>query len=224
MNSKRKPVKHMPLQWEPYEAQKTVWPQGGRHILAQYDEDSVVVYQAYCPAIGKFATQNGYFGDGWSASRMSWIKPNFLWMMFRCGWAEKENQETVLALTLRRAAFETILAQAVPSSFDAARWESEAEWKKALAHSSVRLQWDPDHGPTGEKRERRAIQLGLRGDVLQSFGREWLLNIEDITPLVREQHAHVSARRFDLLQTPREHVFPVTPEATRTLGMEEGIL
>ena len=35
-----------------------VWPQEGRHILAQYDEDSVVVYQAYCPDIAEYAVRN----------------------------------------------------------------------------------------------------------------------------------------------------------------------
>ena len=29
----------------------------------------------------------------------------------------------------------------------------------------VRLQWDPDHSPSYEKLERRAIQLGLKGQV-----------------------------------------------------------
>lgn len=31
--------------------------------------------------------------------------------------------------------------------------------------SDVRLQWDPDHVPTGESHKRRAIQLGLRNKV-----------------------------------------------------------
>jgi len=25
-------------------------------------------------------------------NRMTWIKPNFLWMMYRSGWASKKNQ------------------------------------------------------------------------------------------------------------------------------------
>ena len=35
-----------------------IWPRMGRHILAQYDEDSVVVYQAYCPEIAEYAVRN----------------------------------------------------------------------------------------------------------------------------------------------------------------------
>jgi len=33
----------------------------------------------------------------------------------------------------------------------------------------VRLQWDPDHSPKGEKLARRAIQLGLKGKVCIVF-------------------------------------------------------
>jgi hypothetical protein len=37
----------MSLQLESYSEQKQIWPPEGRHILAQYDDESVVVYQAY---------------------------------------------------------------------------------------------------------------------------------------------------------------------------------
>src|SRR4051794_29690087 len=46
---------------------------------------------------------------------MSWVKPNFLWMMYRSGWGAKEGQEVTLALRLRRQFFDALLAQAVPS-------------------------------------------------------------------------------------------------------------
>ena len=54
----------MNLITEPYLAQKDRWPESGRHILAQFDAESVVVYQAYNQAIGHFAARNGYFGGG----------------------------------------------------------------------------------------------------------------------------------------------------------------
>ena len=40
------------------EQEETVWPKEGRFILAQYDQDSIVVYQAYCPEIADFAVKN----------------------------------------------------------------------------------------------------------------------------------------------------------------------
>jgi hypothetical protein len=147
----------------PYAEQLKGWPQAGPHILAHFDEDTIIVYQAYRPSIGRFAVENQCFGGDFKYSRMSWIKPNFLWMMYRSQWGQAEGQEVVLAIRLRRRFFDSLLAQAVPSSFDARAFAGREEWAAAVARSDVRRQWDPDHLPTGEKCERRAIQLGLRG-------------------------------------------------------------
>jgi hypothetical protein len=75
----------MQLKMEPYLAQRRRWPESGRHILAQFDDESVVVYQAYRPQIGCFAAEHGFFGGAFELDRMSWIMPNFLWMMYRSG-------------------------------------------------------------------------------------------------------------------------------------------
>src|SRR5262245_66048410 len=100
----------MKLATELYVEQARAWPPRGPHILAQYDEESVIVYQAYRPSIGRFAAEHGHFGGGgFSLSRMSWIKPNFLWMMYRSGWGTREGQEVILALRLRRPFFEGLL-------------------------------------------------------------------------------------------------------------------
>ncbi len=189
-------------------AQTARWPQHGRHVMAQFDDDSVVVYQAYRPSIGRFAAEHGYFGGEFSLGRMSWIKPNFLWMMYRCGWASKDGQEVVLAVRIARSGFDAILAQAVPSSYDARHYADRDAWQADVARSDVRLQWDPDHDPHGKPLERRAVQLGLRGPVLASYARDWIRSIEDITPFVIEQR-EVLARRGALV-TPSERVYPVT--------------
>lgn len=79
------------------------WPKTGQHILAHQTNEEIVVYQAYKKSIARFAAENQFLGGNeYSYNRMSWIKPNFLWMMYRCGWAEKENQESVLALWIRK--------------------------------------------------------------------------------------------------------------------------
>jgi hypothetical protein len=204
------------LRTEPYLAQVARWPTAGRHIVAQFDAESVVVYQAYRPAIGRFAAVHGCFGGEFSLSRMSWIKPNFLWMMYRSGWGTKEGQETTLAVRLRRDAFDEILSRAVPSSFMPDLYASEAEWQRAVSRSDVRLQWDPDHDPSGQRMARRAIQLGLRGETLRSYAREWLLGIEDISDFVAEQRRVVETGDHTRLLTPAEDTYPVQGEiATR---------
>jgi hypothetical protein len=210
----------MVLATEPYNEQVVVWPKSGRHILAQYDDHSIIVYQAYRPSIGCFAAKHGTFGGDFSYSRMSWVKPNFLWMMYRCGWGTKEGQEVILALRMRRDFFEAVLAQAVPSSWHRECFETKEEWSQAVARSSVRLQWDPDHDPFGTKLERRAIQLGLRGAVLEAYGRHELLEVIDLSEFVVEQRTRLRETGVAQLRTPRERVYvPADPAVSRRLGL-----
>jgi hypothetical protein len=51
------------LPTEPYLEQLRLWPKEGRHILAHYDDNSIIAYQAYRPAIGGFAAKHGKFGN-----------------------------------------------------------------------------------------------------------------------------------------------------------------
>lgn len=204
---------------EPYLNQVSNWPKTGRHILAQFDENTVVVYQAYRPAIGLFAAEHGYFGGEFSLNRMSWIKPNFLWMMYRSQWGTNPGQEVILAVRILRSAFDEILASAVYSKFVPEVYGSEKVWRQAVKSSDVRLQWDPDHHPSGAKLERRAIQLGLRGSVLASYARDWIVNIEDISEFVHQQHQYLGGDRIQLL-TPSETVYPVIdPDVSQRLGL-----
>lgn len=210
----------MPLELQKYGEQLSVWPGSGRHILAQYDDESVVAYQAYRPEIGEFAARHGYFGGAFSYTRMSWIKTNFLWMMYRSGWGAKPGQEVTLAVRLRRDFFDRLLAGAVPSGYDPALYPDAKSWQSDVARSNVRLQWDPDHGPSGQPRDRRAIQLGLRGPVLAEYGREAILEIDDISALVAEQRPNASRPPYAALMTPRERIYvPEDPDVRRRLGL-----
>jgi hypothetical protein len=199
----------MNLRTEHYLTQLKRWPAIGRHIMAQFDAETLIVYQAYRPAIGLYAAQHGRFGGEFSFNRMSWIKPNFLWMMHRSGWGAKEGQEITLAVRLRRTGFDEILQQAVHTSYVPDVYGSPEDWKVRLAEPSVRLQWDPDHDPQGGKVERRAIQLGLAGALLRKYAQEWVVNIEDISGFVAEQRAHAEADGWANLVTPREEAYPI---------------
>jgi hypothetical protein len=195
-------------------------PKSGRHILAQFDDNSIVVYQAYRPAIGNFAAENGYFGGEFSLDRMSWIKPNFLWMMYRSEWGTKAGQEVILAVRLQRSAFDEILAAAVHSKFVPEVYGSEKEWKRSLQRSDVRLQWDPDRYPSGTRLARKAIQLGLRGEFLSRYAKDWIVDLEDISEFVRQQHLYAKSGDWRDLFTPSESVYPVAnTDVAERLGL-----
>lgn len=208
------------LKFHSYIRQAAAWPQTGSHIMAQFDADSIVVYQAYRPAIARFAVEHQRFGGEFSFSRMSWIKPNFLWMMFRSGWASKEGQEHILAVRLKRSFFDEILEASVASSFAGSRFDTHEKWQEAVAQSDVRLQWDPDHDPQGACLERRAVQLGLRGEMLRRYGGSELVGIEDITPFVIEQRENLK-NDFQALQTPCEDIYhPHSTSAALAVGID----
>jgi len=209
----------MKLKTEKYLTQNSQWPQKGKVILAQYDEESIVVYQAYRSSIGHFAVTHKYFGGDFKLDRMSWIKPNFLWMMYRSGWGTKDGQEVILAITLKREAFDQILSLVVHSSFDSSRYANEKDWKYALKSSSVRLQWDPDHDPIGTKLTRKAIQLGLRNETLEKYSKEWVLDIEDISEFVKEQRSNARPTLYENLVTPKENLYLIKdPELAKRVG------
>ena len=201
----------------PYAQQSAEWPSEGKVILARYDEQTITVYQAFRPAIALPSVAAQRMSGAFSLTRMSWIKPNFFWMMYRSRWATEPGQEHVLAIRMLRQGFDTILASAVASSFRASGSETREDWQAAVKSSDVRLQWDPDHGPGGEKLARRAIQLGLRGEALRRYVEEWTVCIKDITPFVAEQRARKADRHA--LLCPIERPYPVSPELARSLGM-----
>jgi hypothetical protein len=210
----------MNLPTEQFLDQQARWPTAGRHILACFDEETIVVYQAYSHAIGDYASQHGHFGGPFSYSRMSWIKPNFLWMMYRSNWGQSSGQEVVLAVRLRRTFFDSLLERAVPSSYTSALFATHEAWGAAVAESDVRLQWDPDHLPNGQKVERRAIQLGLRAAALEAYGKREIVEIIDMSQFVASQRANAARDRIDELITPLERPYRPNEVAAGNIGLD----
>jgi hypothetical protein len=184
------------------------YPRTGQHIIAQTNDNLIVVYQAYKKSIAEFAVKNQKFGGpDYSLNRMSWIKPNFFWMMYRSGWAQKAGQERILAIWMKQEFFEHILQESVLSSFNSSLYKGIDEWRNDLNDKEVRLQWDPDHDPYGKPMERRALQLGLKGHILHEFASKQIQHIEDVTPFVLEQFSHVQKKELDDLSVPFERVY-----------------
>ncbi len=214
----------MKIEIKKYQLTKELLPGEGQYIIGHQTDEEIVVYQAYKASIAEYAVKHQVLGGSeFSYNRMSWIKPNFLWMMYRCGWAEKENQDRVLALWIRKAALEEILSNAVLSSFNPQYYTDKETWEMELEKKEVRLQWDPDHDPFGQKMTRRAIQLGLKGFILKDFGNHQISLIEDITGFVKEQKRHIDNGRLDLLEVPVEKGWDFkNEELKRRIGVDNG--
>jgi len=155
-------------------------------INAAYDERLITVYQAYNPAIADAALSANAFVPPFSRTRMTWIKPSFLWMMHRSSWATAPGQERVLAIAIRRDGFDWAVRNACLSSHDPQTHASQDEWRRQLKASPVRVQWDPDRSLRMQTLPYRAIQIGLTGDALRRYADEWTTQISDVTALAHE--------------------------------------
>jgi hypothetical protein len=186
----------MNLKTIPYQCYEKGLPQEGNFILGQRRGNNIFVYQAFNDSIADYAIKNQKFGgQGYSFSRMSWIKPNFLWMMYRSGWAEKDNnQKRILAIEMTFDGFEEPLTEGVLTSYDKSIGNEQA-WREKLNSSNVRIQWDPDHDYKGEKLKRRAVQIGIKNDALQKFNNVFIKSIQDITNFVKEQKASIDDKK-----------------------------
>ncbi|TCO40940.1 uncharacterized protein DUF4291 [Kribbella antiqua] len=187
-----------------------------RQIRALYDDETIAVYQAYAPEIAEPALAAGTFVPPFGFNRMTWIKPSFLWMAYRSGWATKPGQTRVLRIHLKRAGFEWALAHSCLSHYDPAHHESEQAWRETLATSPVRIQWDPEQTLTLQPQPKiRSIQIGLSPEAVHHYVHDWITTIEDATPAMHEIH-HLSQTNPTQANTllPQERPYPLPPTLT----------
>ncbi|MEU4570517.1 DUF4291 domain-containing protein [Micromonospora sp. NPDC023956] len=176
-----------------------------REIRAGYGADTITVYQAYAPAIATPALRHGRFVAPFKRERMTWVKPSFLWMMYRCGWGAKPDQECVLAIEISRAGFEWALANSCPSHHDPDRYADHAAWSHHLRRSPVRVQWDPERDLDLRPLPYRSLQVGLSGTAVDRYVEDWIVDIRDVTPVA---HA-VRARLAEGDRTGARAVLPI---------------
>ena len=195
-----------------------------RQVRALHTDTTITVYQAYPVAIAEAALSAGRFVPPFKRDRMTWIKPSFLWMMYRCGWATKPGQERVLAISISRAGFEEALAEAVLSHDDRSLHADRAEWSRELKRSSVRVQWDPERSLRLGELPYRSLQVGLGGTAVDRYVDGWTTGLADVTDLARsvrkrlDQDDEVGAAAL----LPVERPYPLPDPIAARLGVSVG--
>ncbi len=162
-----------------------------RQIRAAYTESTITVYQAYAPEIAEPALRAGRFVAPFKLERMTWIKPSFLWMMYRCGWATKAGQERVLAIEIMRDGFEWALAHSSLSHFDPTVYATAEEFEQRKNVAPVRVQWDPERSLVLGEMPYRSIQIGIGGEAVLRYVADWTVGISDVTAQARHLDALV---------------------------------
>lgn len=151
-------------------------------VYADQRGSNIIVYQAYSKAIGRAAATSGTLRvPGFLTSRMTWIKPSFLWMMYRSGWGHKDTKQAcILKIYMEVQSFRRILEYATPTSFNETNGLDYAEWRRSLRSRPNRVQWDPDRDIWGAPLERKAIQVGIAPTFIDCYLNS-ITEIQDIT-------------------------------------------
>lgn len=140
---------------------------------------------------------------------MTWIKPSFMWMMYRSSWGTLVGQDRILAVDISTNGFELALADSCMSHFDPTVDSSVEEWQTKLKQSPVRIQWDPERSVSLQALPWRAIQIGLRSEALNAYVDSWIVRIEDVTPLAHRIKRLVDHGELAAADAMRPAEFPI---------------
>jgi hypothetical protein len=192
-----------------------------RQIRAMQTLETVRVYQAYSPEIARPAVEAQTFVSPFRRERMTWVKPSFTWMGYRSGWGGKPGQERILAIDLSRDGFEWALAHAALSSFEPEVHGDYDAWRKQIGSSPVRIQWDPERTLRLEPLPWRTIQIGLSGEAVGRYLKEWIRRIEDVTDLAHEVERSAKAGDMERASclAPAETPYAISLEIARRIGV-----
>lgn len=195
-----------------------------RQIRALYNDKTIRVYQAYSNAIADSALQHGTFvSPPFKMDRMTWIKPSFLWMMYRSGWGKKDNgQNRILAIDITREGFEWALEHSL-LSHQAKDYKDKNEWLKIKKATPIRIQWDPERDLNLQPLEHKAIQIGLSNEAVPLYVNEWTQNITEVTELATEIHTLVAAHKLEaaIQKLPIEVEYPTPSKLKTNLQMKD---
>ena len=192
-----------------------------RQIRALFNEKTIRVYQAYSAEIANSALRRGTFqAPPFKLDRMTWIKPSFLWMMYRSGWGFKEKgQERILGIDISIDGFNWALNQARLSKFVPNIHGEYESWK--IHKPEVRVQWDPERDLMLEKLDYRSLQMGLSRESVRKYVNDWIIHIEDLTDLSYQIFNKVKSRDLEGARSllPIEKPFPVPDQVAYRLLM-----
>jgi hypothetical protein len=138
-------------------------------IRADFDTQSIVVYQAYASDIALPALRAQKFVTPFSFHRMTWIKPSFLWLMERSNWGQKAGQQNILAVRISRAGWDEALGLGVLTSYESGVHRNPNEWQNQFEKALVHVQWDPERSIRGADLGINSIQVGISRHLIQRY-------------------------------------------------------
>lgn len=190
-------------------------------IRAKFDQKAISVYQAFSPSIATPALKHQKLVSPFAYDRMTWVKPSFLWMMYRSDWGQRAGQEKILEIKIKREYWEKALVEAILTTPEKHVYNDAKKWRKQLQKSNIRVQWDPERDIQNKRLHYKSIQVGITAKLAEEYAKKWIVSIEDKTPLVKEIYQKVLAGQWQKAekQLPVERNYPLPQEIKTILGM-----
>ena len=190
-------------------------------IRANYDKDTIVIYQAYAPNIAEPAIKQQRFVSPFSFHRMTWIKPSFLWLMHRSNWGQRNGQQRTLAIHITRNGWDKALSMGILTHPEPLIYPNPSAWETQFKNAYVHIQWDTERSLRGAGLNYFSIQVGISRHLIREYVDEWIVKVEDLTHTVTKIRELIksgqerNSRRF----LPPERVYPVDPAIAQRLLM-----
>lgn len=190
-------------------------------IRAAFDAHEIALYAAFDSSIAKVALAKQQLLPPFAYDRMTWVKPSFLWLMYRSEWGQSAGMESVLRIWIGRREWEAALEEAVLTTPERHVYPDAKAWRTRLDKAKIRVQWDPERDIRNQRLNYRSIQVGIMPQLSEAFAKRWIRRIEDLTPLCRRIRSLVLQGTFSEAEAllPLEQIYPVSPRIQKNLGM-----
>lgn len=109
------------------------------------------------------------------------LQLSFLSIMHDYNSRGKENQESVLAVWIKKEAFEEILQKVTPN-------------------------WNSDYDYFGKELERQTIQLDLKEEDFEKLIKEKIDFVYDVSDFIKEQKQYINQNQIEKLMIPKERI------------------
>lgn len=124
----------------------------------------------------------------YSSLKTNSLQLSFLSIMHDYNSRQKENQESVLAIWIKKEVFKEILQKVTPK-------------------------WNPDYDYFGKELERQTIQLDLNEEDFEKLIKEKIDFVFDLSDFIKEQKQYISQNQIEKLMLPKERIVDFeTPE------------
>lgn len=192
-----------------------------RQVRAQFTDATVRVYQVVPRDFGDAALDAGTFVPPFPMGQMMWLKPSFLSQVFRWQLASRTAPHMLLAIDVKRAAFEWMLATSCAATHEPDLFPFRDAWARRMAQTSVRLQWDQDKTVLAKPLPCRSVSLGLSGETLEHYIEDWIVGLTSSEGLAQWISSAMKDKRYveAAAHLPVEQLYPLSQETAAAIGV-----